>query len=176
MPTTLAAYAPERHGDPYAGFEPRIVPENVTLLPKTTAQVTGGNAWNERTIALKKGDSVSAILREMGATADEMKAITAAFGGRGKDSSPRDGYKLRVLLAPASDGRRLRPVRVIIATDTSSRGDGGVVGAGQIRRRRRAQRQQRGVLQRTTTRTTARACGSIRASTRPRYATTCPAP
>src|SRR6478735_10556377 len=118
LPTTLSAYAPE-HGDPYAGFEPRIVPENVSLLPKTTAQVTGGNAWNERTIVLKKGDSVSAFLREMGATADEIKAITAAFGGRGKDSSPRDGYKLRVLLAPGSDVVRLRPVRVIIATDSS---------------------------------------------------------
>jgi len=119
MPATLTAYAPERHGDPYAGFEPRIVPENVTLLPKTTAQVTGGNAFNERTIVLKKGDSVSAILREMGATADEVKAITAAFGGRGKDSSPRDGYKLRVLLAPGSDVVRLRPVRVIIATEAA---------------------------------------------------------
>jgi murein DD-endopeptidase MepM/ murein hydrolase activator NlpD len=119
MPTLLTAYAPERDSDPYAGFEPRIVPENVTLLPKTTAQVTGGNAWNERTILLKKGDSVSANLRELGATADEIKAITTAFGGRGKDSSPRDGYKLRVLLAPASDGSRLRPIRVIIATDTS---------------------------------------------------------
>jgi murein DD-endopeptidase MepM/ murein hydrolase activator NlpD len=119
IPSVLTAYAPERHGDPYAGFEPRIVPENVTLLPKTKAQVTGGNAWNERTVPLKKGDSVSAVLREMGATPDELKAITAAFGGRGKDSSPRDGYKLRVLLAPASDGSRLRPVRVIIATDTN---------------------------------------------------------
>jgi murein DD-endopeptidase MepM/ murein hydrolase activator NlpD len=119
MPATLTAYAPERHGDPYAGFEPRIVPENVTLLPKTTAQVTGGNAFNERTIVLKKGDSVSAILRDMGATADEVKAITAAFGGRGKDSSPRDGYKLRVLLAPGSDVVRLRPVRVIIATEAA---------------------------------------------------------
>ncbi|HKF09530.1 MAG TPA: M23 family metallopeptidase [Xanthobacteraceae bacterium] len=119
VPPTLTAYAPERQADPYAGFEPRIAPENVSLLPKTTAQVTGGNAWNERTIVLKKGDSVSAFLREMGATADEIKAITAAFGGRGKDSSPRDGYKLRVLLAPASDGIRLRPVRVVIATDTA---------------------------------------------------------
>jgi murein DD-endopeptidase MepM/ murein hydrolase activator NlpD len=119
VPPTLTAYAPERQADPYAGFEPRIVPENVSLLPKTTAQVTCGNAWNERSIVLKKGDSVSAFLREMGATADEIKAITAAFGGRGKDSSPRDGYKLRVLLAPASDGIRLRPVRVVIATDTA---------------------------------------------------------
>ncbi len=119
LPTTLAAYAPERNGDPYAGFEPRIVPENVSLLPKTTSQMTGGNAWNERTVVLKKGDSVSAFLREMGATADEVRAITTAFGGRGKDSSPRDGYKLRVLLAPASDGIRLRPVRVVIATDAA---------------------------------------------------------
>jgi murein DD-endopeptidase MepM/ murein hydrolase activator NlpD len=114
----MTAYAPERHHDPYAGFQPRIVQENVTLLPKSTAQVTGGNAWNERTIALKKGDSVSAILREMGGTPDEVKAISAAFG-RGKDTSPRDGYKLRVLLAPGGDARRLRPVRVVVATDTS---------------------------------------------------------
>jgi murein DD-endopeptidase MepM/ murein hydrolase activator NlpD len=115
----LTAYAPERHSDPYAGFEPRIVPENVSLLAKTITQGTGGNAWNERTIVLKKGDSVSAILKDMGATADEVKAITAAFGGRGRDSSPKDGYKLRVLLAPGRDIRRLQPVRVVIATDTS---------------------------------------------------------
>jgi murein DD-endopeptidase MepM/ murein hydrolase activator NlpD len=119
----LTAYAPpatDRHNDPYGGFEPRIVPENVTLLPKTTtAQANGGNAWNERTIVLKKGDSVSANLRELGATPEEVKAITTAFGGRGRDSSPKDGYKLRVLVAPAPDGRRLRPVRIVIATDTS---------------------------------------------------------
>ena len=114
----LNAYAPERQSDPYAGFEPRIVPENVTLLPKSTAQTTGGNAWNERTIPLKKGDSVAAMLRDVGATPEEVKAIAAAFG-RGRDTSPKDGYKLRVLLAPASGGTRLQPVRVIIATDTT---------------------------------------------------------
>jgi murein DD-endopeptidase MepM/ murein hydrolase activator NlpD len=115
----LNAYASfDRHADPYAGFEPRIVQENVTLLPKTTAEATGGNAWNERTIPLKKGDSVTAVLRDLGATPEEAKAISAAFG-RGRDTSPRDGYKLRVLLAPSSDARRLQPVRVIVATDTS---------------------------------------------------------
>src|SRR5262249_12494861 len=113
--SSLMGYAPERNGDYYSGFDARIVAENVTLLPKSTAQLTGGNAWNERTIALKKGDSVTAILRDMGATADELKAITIAFGGRGKDSAPRDGFKLRVLLAPTSDGKRLQAVRVIVA-------------------------------------------------------------
>jgi murein DD-endopeptidase MepM/ murein hydrolase activator NlpD len=120
IPAPLS-YAPTGNSDVYGGFEPRIVQENVTLLPKTTTtQVTGGNAWNERTVVLKKGDSVSTILRdEMGATADDIKAITTAFGNRGRDSTPRDGYKLRVLLAPTSDGKRLQPVRIIVATDTS---------------------------------------------------------
>ena len=120
MAPTLTAYAPERHGDPYAGFEPRIVPENVTLLPKTTAQVTGGNAWNERTDRAQEGRfRFRDPARDGRDSAEEVRAITAAFGGRGKDSSPRDGYKLRVLLAPGSDVVRLRPVRVIIATDTA---------------------------------------------------------
>ena len=44
------AYAAEGNIDPYAGFETRIVPENITLLPKTATQATGGNAWNERTV------------------------------------------------------------------------------------------------------------------------------
>jgi murein DD-endopeptidase MepM/ murein hydrolase activator NlpD len=117
IPTGPMAYAPEKHGDVYAGFEPRIVEENITLLPKTTTQ--SGNAWNERIIALKKGDSVSAVIRELGASPEEIKAITAAFGSRGRDTTPRDGYKLKVLLAPASGGLRLQPVRVVIATDSA---------------------------------------------------------
>ena len=49
------AYAAEGNPDPYAGFEARIVPENITLLPKTTQQTTGGNSWNERTIMREEG-------------------------------------------------------------------------------------------------------------------------
>ena len=57
------AYAVDGTGaDPYAGFEARIVPENITLLPKTTNQATGGNAWTERTVMVKKGDRKSTRL------------------------------------------------------------------------------------------------------------------
>ena len=34
-PNVRMAYAAEGTPDPYAGFEPRIAPENITLLPKT---------------------------------------------------------------------------------------------------------------------------------------------
>src|ERR1700726_3995173 len=65
-------YAPEGTvADPYAGFETRVVPENVTLLPKTKEQATGGNPSNERVHIVKKGDTVISIMRDQGATAEE---------------------------------------------------------------------------------------------------------
>jgi murein DD-endopeptidase MepM/ murein hydrolase activator NlpD len=112
------AYATEGPAqDPYAGFETRIVPENVTLLPKTKEQVTGGNPTGERVHVVKKGDSVTSILRDQGATPDECKAIAATLGARGRDGGLKEGEKLRILMAPASPGARLQPYRVIVAND-----------------------------------------------------------
>jgi murein DD-endopeptidase MepM/ murein hydrolase activator NlpD len=113
------AYAGEATPDPYAGFEARIVPENITLLPKTTSQTTGGNAFNERVIAVKKGDSVSTILRDLGATADDIGAINKVLGPRARDGGIKEGQKLRVLLAPIPGTQRLQPIRVIVASDTA---------------------------------------------------------
>ncbi len=116
------AYATEGStADPYAGFETRVVPENVTLLPKTKDQVTGGNPVGERIHMVKKGDSVASVLRDQGATADEAKAIAATLGARGRDGGLKEGEKLRILMAPASaaPGARLQPYRVIVANDTT---------------------------------------------------------
>jgi len=113
------AYAAEGNSDPYFGFEARIVPENITLLPKTASQATGGNAWNERTITAKKGDSIGAVLRDLGATVDEAKAIASALGGRGRDGALKEGQKLRILLSPIGAAQRLQPIRVIVATDST---------------------------------------------------------
>ncbi|MGH6725515.1 MAG: M23 family metallopeptidase, partial [Pseudolabrys sp.] len=113
------AYAAEATADPYAGFEARIVPENITLLPKTTNETTGGNAFNERVILVKKGDTVATILRDLGAPPDEIGAIVRALGSRGRDGGIKEGQKLRVLLAPVPGGQRLQPIRVIVASDTT---------------------------------------------------------
>ncbi len=114
------AYATEGNSaaDPYAGFETRIVPENVTLLPKTKEQITGGNPTGERLHVVKKGDTVTSILKEQGATPDECKAIAATLGARGRDGGLKEGEKLRILMAPSSPGARLQPYRVIVANDT----------------------------------------------------------
>ncbi len=112
------AYAAEGNtADPYAGFEARIVPENITFLPKTAKQTTGGNNWNERAITVKKGDTLNSILQEIGATPDETSAIAKALGTRG--GALKEGLKLRVLLAATPAGQRLQPIRLIIANDNA---------------------------------------------------------
>jgi murein DD-endopeptidase MepM/ murein hydrolase activator NlpD len=120
------AYATEgATADPYAGFETRVVPENVTLLPKTKEQVTGGNPTGERVHLVKKGDTVASILRDQGASPDDIRAVTAMLGARGRDGGIKEGEKLRILMAPANTaaGARLQPWRVIIANDTTIEAD-----------------------------------------------------
>jgi murein DD-endopeptidase MepM/ murein hydrolase activator NlpD len=119
-PDRRLSYAPAGGNDPYAGFGTRIAPENITLVAKTATQTNGGNAWTERSIALKKTDSVAAVLRDLGGKPEEIKAIAAALGPRARDGSIKDGQKLRVLLAATADGKRSQPMRVVLAGDAGT--------------------------------------------------------
>ncbi len=116
------AYATEGTvADPYAGFETRVIPENVTLLPKTKEQATGANSSGERVHVVKKGDTVTSILRDQGATPEEAKSIATTLGARGRDGGLKEGEKLRILMAPSGPGagQRLQPYRVIVANDSA---------------------------------------------------------
>jgi murein DD-endopeptidase MepM/ murein hydrolase activator NlpD len=122
QPDMKLAYATEGTvADPYAGFETRVVPENVTLLPKTKDQATGGNPSSERILVVKKGDTVTSILRDQGATPEEAKSIASMLGARGRDGGLKEGQKLRILMAPAGArlGQRLQPYRVIVANEST---------------------------------------------------------
>jgi murein DD-endopeptidase MepM/ murein hydrolase activator NlpD len=116
-PGLKMAYAAEAGPNPYAGFATRIAPENITLLPKTTGQATGGNPWSERTVTLKKGESVGSVLRDLGSRPDDIKDVTTALGPRGREGGLKEGQKLRILIDP-SDPKRLRPLRVVVASDS----------------------------------------------------------
>jgi len=118
-PELTLAYASEGSIDPYKGFETRLIPENVTLLAKTKPQVTGGNPNAERVRIVKKGETVTSILRDEGANADDARLIAAQLGRSGREGGLREGEKLRILMAPAGPGLPLQPVRVVVATDTS---------------------------------------------------------
>ena len=116
-PNLKMSYAPEADPDTYFGFVPRAVPENVTLLPKTTSIANGGGDWSEKQIVVRKGETVGSILREQGAAPEEIKAIIAVIGPAALDGGLKDGQKLRVLATPAGIGH-IQPLRVIIAGDS----------------------------------------------------------
>jgi murein DD-endopeptidase MepM/ murein hydrolase activator NlpD len=114
-------YAAEGDTDPYVGFEARVVPENITLLPKTN----GNTDWSEHLVVVKKGETIGSILRELGGTAEEIKGLLAVLGARAKEGGVKEGQKLRVLTAAVGLGH-MQPLRVIIS------GDNGVEAAAAI--------------------------------------------
>jgi murein DD-endopeptidase MepM/ murein hydrolase activator NlpD len=114
--TRALGYASEGNPDPYAGFEARIVPENITLLPKNTV---ASSAANERTLVVKKGDNIASILQELGALPQEVRAIVSALGFRGRDNGLKEGQRVRVLLNTVAGNGRAQPARVIIANDSA---------------------------------------------------------
>ena len=168
------AYAADGTPDPYAGFETRIVPENITLLPKTGAQVTGGNGWNERSVTVKKGDNIAhdpqGDRRDAGRDRGDRGGARPARPRQRPEGRPEAAHPGRATPAGARaaadprdrDGRQ------------RDRGRRRALRHGQIRLGRRRQHEHAGRRRRatTTTTTTARACGSTRASTRRRCATT----
>ena len=96
-PDLKLAYATEGGAaDPYAGFETRVVPENVTLLPKTKDQVTGGNPTNERVHLVKKGDSVDVVILII---AKFSPARSCTFGRSSRASPHRAASLVRDLMA-----------------------------------------------------------------------------
>jgi murein DD-endopeptidase MepM/ murein hydrolase activator NlpD len=111
------AYAGTVAADPYAGFEARIVPENITLLPKTANQTTGGNPFNEKVIVAKKGDGVPSILRDLGAAPEDIAKVMAVLSQRSREGGLKEGQKVRVLMASMVASQKPQPIRVIVASD-----------------------------------------------------------
>jgi len=120
-PNIKLSYAAENDPGAYFGFVPRVVPENVTLLPKTS-QLNGAGDWSERAITVKKGETVGSILRELGALPEEIRQIIAVIGPVALDGGIKEGQKLRALMTPAGLGH-MEPLRVIVA------GDNGIIAA-----------------------------------------------
>jgi murein DD-endopeptidase MepM/ murein hydrolase activator NlpD len=108
------SYAAEGDTDPYVGFAARVVPENITFLPKTN----GGSDWSEHNVVAKKGETVGSILRELGASPEEIKGVVAVLGTQAREGGLKEGARLRVLTAAAGLGH-MQPQRVIIAGEST---------------------------------------------------------
>jgi len=96
--------------DPFSTIEVRVVPENVTDLPKVE-QKAMAPLVEEREVVLRKGETLETVLRSYGGTPEQIAAITAALAARIKVEGLTEGQRLRILIAP---GPRLGDPRQIV--------------------------------------------------------------
>jgi murein DD-endopeptidase MepM/ murein hydrolase activator NlpD len=96
--------------NPFSSIEVKVVPENVTELPKTESKAAAPLV-EEREVVLKKGETLETTLRSYGATPDQIAAISAALAARIKVEGLTEGQHLRILIAP---GPRLGDPRQIV--------------------------------------------------------------
>ena len=111
---------------PFSTIEVRVVPENVTDLPKVE-QTAMAPLVEERDVALKKGETLETVLRSYGGTPQQIAAITSALAARIKVEGLTEGQRLRILIAP---GPRLGDPRQIVRVITfGERGIEGIAAA-----------------------------------------------
>ncbi|WP_201835154.1 M23 family metallopeptidase [Microvirga zambiensis] len=99
---------------PFSTIEVRVVPENVTDLPKID-QKTATPLVEERDVVLRKGETLETALRSYGATPEQIAAISTALAARIKVDGMTEGQRLRILIAP---GPRLGDPRQIVRVVT----------------------------------------------------------
>jgi murein DD-endopeptidase MepM/ murein hydrolase activator NlpD len=95
---------------PFSTIEVRVVPENVTDLPKIE-QKAMPPLVEERDVVLRKGETLQTTLRSYGAAPDHIAAITSALSAKVKVEAMTEGQRLRILIAP---GPRLGDPRQIV--------------------------------------------------------------
>jgi len=120
QPGMILSFANDEPNNPYAGFEARIVPENVTQLPKTADEATGGNPSGEQTHFVRKGETLAAILTKAGASEEEIGEIAGALESYGRDDKLKEGLKLKIQMSAIDASGKPHPVRVIVADESNA--------------------------------------------------------
>ncbi|HEX8663617.1 MAG TPA: M23 family metallopeptidase [Beijerinckiaceae bacterium] len=99
---------------PFNSIEVRVVPENVTTLPKHEPRPSD-SPFEERDVALKRSEAFEAALKANGATDIQIAGIVNALGGRARTGALAEGQRMRLLFGPGPrPGEPRQMVRVIL--------------------------------------------------------------
>jgi murein DD-endopeptidase MepM/ murein hydrolase activator NlpD len=116
-PQTLAYATPGAPSvtAPFSSIEVRMVPENVTLAPRTTAQPT---QMDEKLIVLRRGESLVDALQANGVPKPRAMAAVAAFKTKRGEAPVREGQKIKLLFADFDgSGVNMELARISVYSD-----------------------------------------------------------
>ncbi|GJE18992.1 M23 family metallopeptidase [Methylobacterium marchantiae] len=106
--------SPSGDASPFKSIDVLVVPENVTNLAKTSLRQGEPPLVEDRDLAIKRGDTLEALLKATGQASDEqIKGVVAALGGRTRVGELAEGQQFRIQIAPGpkpGDPRQLTRV------------------------------------------------------------------
>ena len=131
-PSGPLAYAPSTDTS-FSSIEVRVVPENVTVLPKSRQADTRDPAVEERVLLIRRGETFDSVLRGAGASPDQIRGATAALGGRPRILALPEGQVVQVtIVAGARPNDPRQVVRVSLINDGRIEGMAAVNDRGQF--------------------------------------------
>ena len=98
---------------PFSSIEVHMVAENVTMVPRSDAN----REANERLVVFRHGDNLDDVLRNNGATRDQIRSIDAAFAPKHGEAPVADGRRIRLLFSRLDDSRPRQIARVSVYAD-----------------------------------------------------------
>ena len=104
-PSLVPSLSPRGSDAAFRSIEVRVVPENVTNLPKPGDRAADAS-FEDRTVTIKRGETLDGVLRANGASPDDARTMVALLG---RDRSV-EGLHLRLLLAPREKAGEARTV------------------------------------------------------------------
>jgi len=100
---------------PFSSIEVRMVPENVTVMPR---QETGRDREvTERLVVFRHGDNLDDILKANGATREQVRSIDAAFAPQRGEAPVAEGRRIRLLFSRLEANRPRQIARLSVYAD-----------------------------------------------------------
>ena len=101
---------------PFSSIQVKMVPENVTVVQQTNRAHDGGES-KEKLVTLHHGETLEDVLRGNGATREQIRLITTAFGARRGESPVSEGRRLRLLIATPDGHAAPQIARISVYAD-----------------------------------------------------------
>ncbi|ATQ68151.1 MULTISPECIES: M23 family metallopeptidase [Methylosinus] len=101
---------------PFASIEVRMVPENVTIAPRTNPPQP--TQMDEKLIVLRRGETLADALLANGVPKSRIAEVGAAFGGRRIETIAREGQRIKLLFADFDgSGAEMQLARISIYSE-----------------------------------------------------------
>ena len=93
---------------PFSSIEVRMVPENVTVVPRAPTP-SDGSPSDEKLVVMRHGESPEDMLLTAGVSRASIQGLLATLGPRPSGQAIADGRRVKLLFAE-SDGANVKPV------------------------------------------------------------------